>query len=83
MASLTGQIVIVKLKWGMEYKGCLASADAYMNLQLSKAEEYVEDQSQGLLEKLLIRCNNILYIRGVEADKEVVEVKVEDDTVKG
>jgi hypothetical protein len=30
---LTGKPIIVKLKWGMEYKGYLVSTDAYMNLQ--------------------------------------------------
>ncbi|XVF34211.1 hypothetical protein REPUB_Repub18cG0039400 [Reevesia pubescens] len=33
--NLTGKTVIVKLKWGMEYKGILASIDSYMNLQSS------------------------------------------------
>ncbi len=33
---LTGKQVIVKLKWGMEYKGMLISVDAYMNLQVSR-----------------------------------------------
>ncbi|GAY31827.1 hypothetical protein CUMW_283590, partial [Citrus unshiu] len=32
--NLTGKTVIVKLKWGMEYKGFLASVDSYMNLQV-------------------------------------------------
>ena len=31
---LTGKPVIVKLKWGMEYKGFLVSVDGYMNLQV-------------------------------------------------
>lgn len=31
---LTGKQVVVKLKWGMEYKGYLVSTDAYMNLQV-------------------------------------------------
>jgi len=31
---LIGELVIVKLKWGMEYKGALMSVDAYMNLQV-------------------------------------------------
>ena len=31
---LTGKPVLVKLKWGMEYKGYLVSVDAYMNLQV-------------------------------------------------
>lgn len=34
---LTGKPIIVKLKWGMEYKGYLVSTDAYMNLQVSAA----------------------------------------------
>ena len=33
---LTGQQVIVKLKWGMEYKGILMAVDSYMNLQVCK-----------------------------------------------
>lgn len=31
---LTGKPVIVKLKWGMEYKGLLMAVDSYMNLQV-------------------------------------------------
>ncbi len=32
---LTGKPIIVKLKWGMEYKGYLVSTDNYMNVQVS------------------------------------------------
>jgi len=32
--ALTGKPVMVKLKWGMEYKGYLVSVDGYMNLQV-------------------------------------------------
>ena len=32
--SLTGKAVMVKLKWGHEYKGYLVSVDGYMNLQV-------------------------------------------------
>ena len=32
--SLTGKPVMVKLKWGHEYKGFLVSVDGYMNLQV-------------------------------------------------
>ena len=38
---LTGKPIMVKLKWGMEYKGTLKSIDAYMNLQLLNTEEWV------------------------------------------
>ncbi|THU66907.1 hypothetical protein C4D60_Mb05t19130 [Musa balbisiana] len=34
--NLTGKPVIVKLKWGMEYKGYLVSVDSYMNLQVQQ-----------------------------------------------
>ena len=84
---LTGKQVIVKLKWGMEYKGYLVSVDSYMNLQLASTEEYIDGQvgatwealyvtaaehgplsssSQmvGNLGEVLIRCNNVAYIRG-------------------
>ena len=38
LAELTGSAVIVKLKWGMEYKGTLISVDQYFNVRLANAE---------------------------------------------
>lgn len=35
LSGLTGKPIIVKLKWGMEYKGFLVSTDSYMNVQVS------------------------------------------------
>lgn len=49
LADLTGKSVIVKLKWGMEYKGFLVSVDAYMNLQLASTEEYIDGNFTGNL----------------------------------
>ncbi|KAL2338641.1 hypothetical protein Fmac_013087 [Flemingia macrophylla] len=99
--NLTGKPVIVKLKWGMEYKGTrlccgyftvrcfirfmdlfsslwlfyfpgyLVSVDSYMNLQLANTEEYIEGQFTGNLGEILIRCNNVLYLRGVPEDEEI------------
>mmetsp|Transcript_10803 Transcript_10803/g.43550 ORF Transcript_10803/g.43550 Transcript_10803/m.43550 type:complete len:87 (-) Transcript_10803:1226-1486(-) len=63
---LTGKPIIVKLKWGMEYKGFLVSTDAYMNLQLASTEEYIDGKFAGNLGEVLIRCNNVLYLRGAE-----------------
>eukprot|EP00887_Chlorella_sp_A99_P008020 scaffold12.g8020.t1 len=63
---LTGKQVIVKLKWGMEYKGYLVSVDSYMNLQLASTEEFIDGQFTGNLGEVLIRCNNVLYMRGAE-----------------
>ncbi|XP_067928613.1 small nuclear ribonucleoprotein F [Watersipora subatra] len=67
---LTGKPIMVKLKWGMEYKGYLVSVDKYMNLQLANTEEYIDDALAGNLGEILIRCNNVLYIRGVEDEEE-------------
>src|SRR5690348_7416798 len=50
-------------RWGMEYKGYLVSVDAYMNLQLANTEEFVDGQSTGVLGEVLIRCNNVLWLR--------------------
>ncbi|KAI8850559.1 hypothetical protein BC829DRAFT_389040 [Chytridium lagenaria] len=67
---LTGKPVIIKLKWGMEYKGYLLSVDSYMNVQvrLANAEEYIDGASTGALGEVLIRCNNILYVRQIEEE---------------
>ena len=67
---LTGKPVIAKLKWGMEYKGSLVSVDSYMNLQLASTEEWIDDQFSGNLGEVLIRCNNVLYLRGVPEEDE-------------
>ena len=66
LKDLTGNMVVVRLKWGSEYKGYLVSYDAYMNLQLASTEEFVDGQSTGTLGEVLIRCNNVLYIRGAD-----------------
>eukprot|EP01033_Poteriospumella_lacustris_P017572 gene17572-12576_t len=49
LGDLTGRPVIVKLKWGMEYKGILMSIDSYMNVQLNNTEEYVDGELSGNL----------------------------------
>ena len=67
LMDLTGKLVKVKLKWGMEYQGKLQSADAYMNLQLTDTEEWLDGQMAGKLGEVLIRCNNVLYIQALPA----------------
>jgi len=69
LAELTGKPVSVKLKWGMEYKGYLLSVDAYMNLQLASTEEWIGGRLAGTLGEVLIRCNNVLYVRGVSKEE--------------
>lgn len=39
------------------------SIDSYMNIQLSNAEEYIKNNFAGSLGQVLIRCNNVLWIR--------------------
>ena len=63
LQDLTGKIVLVKLKWGMEYQGQLVSTDAYMNLHLQRCEEFIDGEFAGFLGEVLIRCNNVLYIK--------------------
>ncbi len=63
--------MIVKLKWGMEYKGTLIAFDGYMNLQLLNTEEWVNGECRGNIGEALIRCNNVLYVREAEGVNEI------------
>ena len=47
----------------MEYKGLLMAVDSYMNLQLNNTEEIIDGEIAGSLGEVLIRCNNVLYLR--------------------
>merc|ERR1712010_428071 len=78
LAELTGKSVICKLKWGMEYKGFLVAVDAYMNLQLASTEEYIEGNFTGNLGEVLIRCNNVLYLRAAPEDEAADGAMAED-----
>lgn len=39
------------------------SVDSYMNFQLANSEEYIDGALAGSLGEILIRCNNVLYVR--------------------
>lgn len=60
---LTGKKVIIKLKWGQEYCGLLLSVDSYMNILLQDTTEYINDELTGSVGEVMIRCNNVLYVR--------------------
>lgn len=60
--SLVGRKISVRLKWGFDYQGVLVSADAFMNLQLRDAEE-INGNERTPMDEVLLRCNNVLYIR--------------------
>ncbi|KAI9589589.1 small nuclear ribonucleoprotein F [Glossina fuscipes] len=72
---LTGKPVVIKLKWGHEYKGYLVSVDGYMNMQLANTEEHIDGQVTGNLGEVLIRCNNVLYIKGADDEDEEGEMR--------
>ncbi|GBG33803.1 U6 snRNA-associated Sm-like protein LSm6 [Hondaea fermentalgiana] len=65
---MVGKEVIVKLKWGHEYKGYLVSFDSYFNLQLSGTQEFLNGAFEGSIGEVLIRTNNVLYVRKVPED---------------
>ena len=62
---LIGKSIIVRLKWGIEYKGVLVSFDKYMNLQLREAEEIINNEIKGSLGEIMTQinlCNRLGYL---------------------
>lgn len=49
--------------------GVLKSTDQYMNLHMLNAEEWVDGKLRGTLGEVLVRCNNVLYIRSAPDDQ--------------
>lgn len=60
---MVGKSIIIKLKWGQEYRGRLVSMDSYLNFQLGETEEWINEECAGELGDVMIRCNNVLYVR--------------------
>lgn len=73
----------------MSHLGFLVSVDTYMNLLLTSTEEYVNGEFAGNLGDVLIRCNNVLYLRGAEGDEDQAKADgagangMEDDDDEG
>jgi small nuclear ribonucleoprotein len=59
----TNNLVLIKLKDGKEYRGRLKEIDVYMNLVLEGAEELENGNPIAKFGEVLIRGNNILYIK--------------------
>ena len=55
--------VSVRLKNEIEYKGKLSNVDPYMNVILMDAEETESGSKKANYGKVVIRGNNVLYIR--------------------
>jgi small nuclear ribonucleoprotein len=56
-------LVLIKLKDGKEYRGRLKEIDVYMNLVLEGAEEIEDGNPSAKFGEVLIRGNNILFIK--------------------
>jgi small nuclear ribonucleoprotein len=55
--------VAVRLKSEIEYKGKMNNVDSYMNLILTDAEEFNGSDVMANYGKVVIRGNNVLFIR--------------------
>ncbi len=83
LRSLVSQKVIVKSKWGPQYYGTLVSCDAHMNLQLSECIEYTDTNEDADMESVVIRCNNVLYVRQVDQAAEAASLLVTKGAAAG
>ncbi len=59
----TNKVVAVRLKNELEYRGKISNVDPYMNLILVDAEESENGEKKANYGKVVIRGNNVLYIR--------------------
>ena len=59
----TKKKVTVRLKNEVEYKGKMDSVDTYMNLIMTDAEELREDKVVANYGRVILRGNNVLFIR--------------------
>ena len=55
--------VIVRLKNDIEYKGKMINVDSYMNLIMSDAEELKDGKTTEKFGKVILRGNNVLFIK--------------------
>ncbi|KUJ23138.1 LSM-domain-containing protein [Mollisia scopiformis] len=78
LQNLVNEEVVIRLKWGQtEYKGRLVSIDSYMNIQLSGAEEWIDQEMTSVLGQVLIRCNNVLWIQGANQNNGNGDTKMD------
>jgi len=59
----TNKVVSVRLKSEIEYKGKMSNVDPYMNVILVDAEESENGSKVANYGKVIIRGNNVLYIK--------------------
>ena len=59
----TKKNVIVRLKNEIEYKGKMDNVDSYMNLIMTNAEELKDNKVVANYGKVILRGNNVLFIK--------------------
>ncbi len=59
----TKKKVTVRLKNEVEYKGKMDNVDSYMNLVMTDAEEIRDDKVIANYGRVIVRGNNVLFIR--------------------
>ena len=59
----TKKDVIVRLKSEVEYKGKMENVDSYMNLIMTDAEELNQGKIVGKFGRVIVRGNNVLFIK--------------------
>ena len=59
----TKKSVIVRLKNDVEYKGKIVNVDSYMNLIMSDAEEVKDGKTVEKYGRIILRGNNVLFIK--------------------
>lgn len=57
------RLVSVRLKNEIEYKGKMSNVDPYMNVILTDAEEFENGSKKANYGKVVIRGNNVLYVK--------------------
>ena len=59
----TKKSVTVRLKNDVEYKGKIDNVDSYMNLIMTDAEELKDGKTVEKFGRVILRGNNVLFIR--------------------
>ncbi len=59
----TKKDVIVRLKSEVEYTGKMENVDSYMNLIMTDAEEVNQGKTVGKFGRVIVRGNNVLFIK--------------------
>ena len=59
----TKKNIVVRLKNEVEYKGKMENVDSYMNLIMTDAEELSNGKPIGKFGRVIVRGNNVLFIK--------------------